>query len=113
MTKTAGGYIAVIVVLLMGAISVTCGKMRVTADEVRTELQGHIPLGSPSSLVLERLDSLRIEHSPFDSVAHQVDAIIRETARSATVRTDVKARFVFDSMGTLVAIQAKEVYTGP
>lgn len=81
--------------------------------EIESSMKEALPIGVSHERVGEVLDSLGIEHSPYDGMARRILAIRRRTGRSLSTRTDVQVTFSFDSAGTLVSIRADEVFTGP
>lgn len=102
------------VITVLGTICLSsCGGREVKPTEVESSLKKAVPIGTRHERVSELLDSLGIEHSPYDTSARRILAIKRSTKSNMTTRTDVQVIFTFDSSGVLAAVRTAEVLTGP
>lgn len=113
--KMAELFRAVRCISLLGAVVVNlaaCGGARTTVAQVDELLREHTPVGTSHERVVTVLDSLNVEHSPFDPQERYVLAIWRVTARSVFVHTSIQARFSFDEGGRLLEYELKELFTG-
>jgi len=72
-----------------------------------------IPTGLAYHTVLAKLDSMGIEHSPYDVSERRISAIIRNTAQHGVVRTSQQIKFFFDEVGHLERREHTDVHTGP
>ena len=99
--------------LFVAVLCVGCADRPVTPMEVELSIRHAVPLGSGHLRVSEVLDSLDIEHSPYDDGARRILAIKRRTQKGLFVRADVQIAFGFDLSGSLISIQATQVFTGP
>jgi hypothetical protein len=84
-----------------------------TAEKLDAELKRSVPVGTDHARVGAILDSLKIEHSPYDQRTRAITAIVRDVSRTATTRRSLQVNFTFDDAGRLVGHTVKEVFTGP
>jgi len=105
--------ISSVIALLSTICMSSCGGREVKPAEVESSLKKVVPIGTRHERVSDLLDSLGIEHSPYDTSARQILAIKRNTKSNITTRSDVQVTFTFDSSGALAAVRAAEVLTGP
>ena len=83
-----------------------------TVTQVDSLLRAHIPTGASHEHVITVLDSLHVEHSPFNPQDRYVLAMWRKTARSMFEDRSIQARFLFDGYGRLLKYELKELSTG-
>jgi hypothetical protein len=92
---------------------------RVTVEDVRVDVQQHIPDGSTRDDVVRYLDRRHIEHSynaAFDrdgKFCRTETAIIRDTAASGFITTSIQLYFNFDEAMKLTSYEVRKMYTGP
>lgn len=123
--------IAVGVVVLTGVAAVSCfvgavwldihrvkPYVRITKDQVASDVRQHLPLGSSRKQVEEFLGSKGIEHSyvpespDMPEYSNADMCLIRDAAHTWFIRTDIQLVFSFDNQERLNKIVIKEINTG-
>lgn len=97
------------VALLM---SLGCGGSGLRVADVEGMLKERIPVGSSTQHVGAVLDSMKVEHSPYDPAKRDMLAIWRRTKRSLFDEQSIQAHLQFDEAGRLVSYNVKELSTG-
>ena len=100
-------------VLSTGSILQSCSVGQLSVQQVRQEIHQAVPNGTIPTRVLGALDSLKIEHGPYEESTKTIAAIIRNAGRNGMIRRSIRIEFVFDSSGQLYADSVQEILTGP
>jgi hypothetical protein len=114
--------------IILGSVSAVLGWKRwhdrntwtrVTAAQIESAIGQHIPIGTSRAQVASYLDEKKIRHSYYGSSSRGAEyynsdvALIRNTASSELITTDIQVIFRFDSNMKLKSYEVHEVYTGP
>ncbi len=93
---------------------------RITPAQVEADINQHVPIGSPRANVVAYLDERKIVHGYYgadiyrDSSYYNCEiALIRDTASSGVVTTDIQIIFRFDAAMNLVSYKVQMIGTGP
>jgi hypothetical protein len=93
---------------------------RTTPAQVEDDIKQHVPVGSPRERVVAYLDGKKIVHEYYGADLYKGTtnyncevALVRHTASSWLVTTDIQVIFRFDSASKLESYKVQEVHTGP
>jgi hypothetical protein len=93
---------------------------RITVEQVKTDLDQQVPVGSPRKEVAAYLDARKIAHEYYGADIYKNTkyyncevALLPNTASSWLVTTDIQIVFRFDSASRVLSYGVQEVYKGP
>lgn len=115
--------VALAVIVVLGALATvfnqkTKYRVRVTATQVEEDIRAHLPIGSSREEVEAYLDRNQFPHtyvgnSPYEACGNCEVALVRDTAHSWLIRTDIQIYFKFDRAQKLASYSVQEINTGP
>jgi hypothetical protein len=106
-TQSARGLLTVIV------LCAACMAGKDQYGVVDAHLRRSVPLRMTATDAARTLDSLGIEHSPFEAGSGRMVALVRSTKKDWLIQEDARFELVFDSGRKLTRITGRRVYTGP
>jgi hypothetical protein len=89
-----------------------CRRSGVTAEGYRSEIARVLPVGTSRDRVIHVLDSLHVEHSPYDSASKTIKAIVRNVDRTLVTTRSLQLNFEFDERSQLKLFTVRDAVTG-
>lgn len=113
MTRTAkriAGVIIAVVAFLLAAlvVQIPAGPK---ADDLRSQIEKSLPLGSSAEQVAEFVKRVGMEQSAYLERERMINGIVRGVKIGLFAETSLYARFYFDEKGRLQRFTVEEVST--
>lgn len=116
-------FAAFVVIGALGTLAVvvhqrTKYRVSITVAQIENDIRAQLPVGSSRDEVVSYLDRKGFPHSYIGKLPRaECDnceiALVRDTAHSWLIRTDIQLYLKFNDGGKLTSFIAREVYTGP